>query len=38
MPNNKKIWERITSKTKIYLVIIGILLVIICALNINYIW
>ena len=36
MPNNKKIWERITSKTKIYLVIIGILLVIICALNINY--
>ncbi len=37
MPNNKKVWERITSKTKAYLVIIGILLIIICALNINYI-
>ncbi len=37
MPNNnKKIWERVTSKTKIYLVIIAILLIIICVLNINY--
>ena len=36
MPNNKKVWERIASKTKIYLVIIAILLIIICALNINY--
>ena len=35
--NNKKVWERITSKTKIYLVIIGLLLVTICVLNIHYI-
>ena len=34
--NNKKVWERITSKTKIYLVIIGLLLVTICVLNIHY--
>ncbi len=38
MPNNnKKIWEGITSKTKIYLIIIAVLLVIICMLNIHYI-
>ncbi len=35
--NNKKIFENIISKTKIYLIIIAILLVIICVLDINYI-
>lgn len=35
--NNKKIFEGLVSKTKIYLVIIAILLILICILNINYI-
>lgn len=37
MPNNKKIFEKLISKTKIYLVIIAILLIIICTFNTNYI-
>ncbi len=38
MPSeNKKIFERLISKTKIYLIIIAILLIIICSFNINYI-
>ena len=36
MPNNKKVWERIASRTKIYLIIIALLLIIICILNINF--
>ncbi len=36
MPNNKKVWERIASRTKIYLIIIALLLIIICMLNINF--
>lgn len=35
--NNKKIFEGLVSKTKIYLVIIAILLILICILNTNYI-
>ena len=34
--NNKKIFEGLISKTKIYLIIIAILLIFICSLNINY--
>ena len=38
MPSeNKKIFERLISKTKIYLVIIAVLLIIICSFNISYI-
>lgn len=39
MPNNtnKKIFEGLVSKTKIYLIMIAILLVLICVLNIKYI-
>ena len=35
MPNksNKKIFEGLVSKTKIYLVVIAILLILICVLN-----
>ena len=35
--NNKKIFEGLVSKTKIYLVIIAILLILICILNTRYI-
>ena len=39
MPNNsnKKIFEGLVSRTKIYLVLIAILLIILCILNIKYI-
>lgn len=37
MPNNKKMFERLISKTKIYLVIIAILLIIICIFDTRYI-
>lgn len=39
MPNNnsKKIFERLVSKTKIYLVVIALLLILICVLNKKYI-
>ena len=39
MPNksNKKIFEGLVSKTKIYLVVIAILLILICVLNTKYI-
>ncbi len=36
--SNKKIFEGIVSKTKIYLVVIAILLVVICLLNMHYWW
>ena len=36
MSNNRKIFEKLVSKTKAYLIIIAILLVIICILNTNY--
>lgn len=36
MSNNRKIFEKLVSKTKVYLIIIAILLVIICILNTNY--
>ena len=34
--SNKKIFERLVSKTKVYLIIIAILLGVICALNYHY--
>lgn len=37
MYRNKKIFEKIISKTKIYLIIIAILMILICVHNINYI-
>lgn len=37
MNHNKKVLEKIVSKTKIYLAIIAILLIVICVYNINYI-
>ena len=37
MSNNKNFFENIVSKTKIYLVIIAILLIILCVMNIKYI-
>ena len=37
MPGNKKTFEKIFSKTRIYLVIIAICLILLCAQNINYI-
>lgn len=39
MPNNsnKKIFEGLVSRTKIYLIVIAILLVLICILNVKYI-
>ncbi len=37
MSNNKKMFEKLVSKTKVYLIIIAILLVIICVLNSGYI-
>ena len=37
MPNNRKISDNLISRTKIYLVIILILLIILCVLNTNYI-
>jgi len=37
MPSNKKIFEGILSKTKIYLVIIAILLIAFCIIDIKYI-
>ena len=35
--NNKKVFDKLVSKTKIYLVIIAILLAIICFYEINFI-
>lgn len=37
MSNNKKVFEKLVSKTKVYLIIIAILLIIICVLNSEYI-
>ena len=37
MYRNKKIFEKIISKTKIYLIIIAILMILICVHNVNYI-
>ena len=37
MPNNKNFFENIVSKTKIYLVIIAILLILLCIMNTKYI-
>lgn len=37
MSNNKKVFEKLVSKTKVYLIIIAILLIIICVLNSGYI-
>ena len=37
MPNNKKTFEKIFSKTRIYLVIIAVCLILLCINNINYI-
>ena len=37
MHRNKKIFEKIISKTKIYLIIIAILMILICVHNVNYI-
>ena len=37
MYHNKKVLEKIVSKTKIYLIIIAILMIVICAQNKNYI-
>ncbi len=36
MQNNKKIFERLNSRNKIYLILIAILLIVICILNIHY--
>ena len=38
MYRNKKIFEKIVSKTKIYLIIIAILMIIICAYNFNFVF
>ena len=35
MPSNKKIFDKLVSRVKIYLVIIAVLLTIICISNIN---
>ena len=37
MPSNKKIFDKLISRVKIYLVIIAILLTIICINNVNFI-
>ena len=37
MPINKKILDKITSKTKIYLAIILILLILLCIYEVNFI-
>lgn len=37
MPNNKNFFENMVSKTKIYLIIIAILLILLCSMNKKYI-
>ena len=37
MYRNKKVFEKIISKTKIYLIIIAILMILVCVHNVNYI-
>ncbi len=37
MPSNKKVFDKLVSKTKIYLIIIAILLIVLCIYEINFI-